>query len=99
MSTPAKMLAPGELCRLKRRAGRGRYALRNKVMVLLSFKAGLRACEIAGLDWMMVLDPSGRVGQSITIGARIAKNVRNEATARSVPGALLTSCSRPDYKF
>ena len=50
-------------------------------MVLLSFKAGLRACEIAGLEWPMVLDPSGRVGHSITIGAQIAKNGR----ARRLP--------------
>jgi integrase/recombinase XerD len=43
-------------------------------MVLLSFKAGLRACEIAGLEWSMVLDPSGRVGGSLVIAAGIAKN-------------------------
>jgi integrase/recombinase XerD len=74
MGTPAKVLAPGELRRLQRRARRGRYGSRNIVMVLLSFKAGLRACEIAGLDWSMVLDPSGRVGHSLTIGSGIAKN-------------------------
>ena len=81
MSTPAKVLAPGELRRLQRRAGRGRYALRNKVMVLLSFKAGLRACEIAGLDWTMVLDPSGRLSRSLLIASGIAKNGR----ARRLP--------------
>jgi hypothetical protein len=35
----------------------------NRAMILLSVKAGLRACEIAGLDWSMVLDaqaPSSR---------------------------------------
>jgi integrase/recombinase XerC len=81
MATPAKVLAPGELRRVQQRAGRGRYALRNAVMVLLSFKAGLRACEIAGLDWSMVLDPSGRVGSSIMVASGIAKNGR----ARRVP--------------
>jgi hypothetical protein len=30
-------------------------------MILLSVKAGLRACEIAGLGWSMVLDAQGRV--------------------------------------
>lgn len=74
MRTPAKVLAPRELCRLKNRAARGRFGLRNRVMVLLSFKAGLRACEIAGLEWSMVLDPSGRVGGSLVIAAGIAKN-------------------------
>ena len=81
MGTPAKVLAPGELCRFQKRAARGRYALRNKVMVLLSFKAGLRACEIAGLDWSMVLDPSGRVGTTMMIASGIAKNGR----ARRLP--------------
>lgn len=76
MGTPAKVLAPGELCRVRRRAARGRFALRNTVMVLLSFKAGLRACEIAGLDWTMVLDPSGRVSSCMIITGGIAKNGR-----------------------
>jgi len=73
---PAKVLAPGELRRLKRRASQGRFALRNRTMVMLSFKAGLRACEIAGLDWMMVLTPSGRVSPSLLIAGTINKNGR-----------------------
>jgi integrase/recombinase XerD len=81
MGTPAKVLAPRELCRVQKYAGCGRYSLRNNVMVLLSFKAGLRACEIAGLDWSMVLDPSGRVSWSLTVGSGIAKNGR----ARRLP--------------
>lgn len=76
MGTPAKVLAPGEVRRLQARAGRGRHALRNRVMVMLSFKAGLRACEIAGLDWSMVLTAGARVGPLINIGDEIAKNGR-----------------------
>jgi integrase len=34
---------------------------RNRVMVLLSAKAGLRACEIANLTWDMVIDANGRL--------------------------------------
>lgn len=48
-------------------------ALRNHVMVLLSLRAGLRACEIAGLDWTMVLDPTGRVAHALAVPDRIAK--------------------------
>jgi integrase/recombinase XerD len=81
MGTPAKVLAPGEVRRLRKRAACGRYASRNTVMVLLSFKAGLRACEIAGLDSTMVLDPSGRLGSSLMISSTIAKNGR----ARRLP--------------
>jgi len=81
MGTPAKVLAPGELRRVQKRAACGRFGLRNQVMVLLSFKAGLRACEIAGLNWTMVLDPSGRVAASLMISSTIAKNGK----ARRVP--------------
>jgi len=74
MSQPAKVLAPGHVRNLCRRAGRGRYAMRNQLIVLLSFKAGLRACEIAGLSWAMVLTPSGKIAASITVAGSIAKN-------------------------
>jgi integrase/recombinase XerD len=42
-----------------------RYPLRNRVIALLSLRAGLRAKEIAGLTWSMVTDSSGQVGNSI----------------------------------
>ena len=51
-----------------------RNATRNRVMVLLSFKAGMRAAEIAGLEWTMVLPPEGRLAKHISIADRIAKN-------------------------
>lgn len=76
MGTPAKVLTLGDVRRLQGRANRGRHALRNKVIVMLSFKAGLRACEIAGLDWTMVLAPGGRVAQWLMIADGIAKNGR-----------------------
>lgn len=76
MSQPAKVLAPRHVRELCRRAGRGRYALRNQLIVLLSFKAGLRACEIAGLTWSMVLTPGGRIAALITVAGSIAKNGR-----------------------
>jgi integrase len=39
-----------------------RHGLRNQVVFLLSTKAGLRAKEIAGLRWTMVVDATGQVG-------------------------------------
>jgi integrase len=42
-------------------------------MILLSVNAGLRACEIARLDWSMALDPRGRVADMISVRDAIAK--------------------------
>jgi integrase len=81
MTTPAKVLAAADVRRLQVLASRGRFPHRDTVMIMLSFKAGLRACEIAGLDWTMVLGADARVGQSLLIGNRISKNGR----ARRVP--------------
>ena len=50
----AKIISDAELRRLLGLIHRGRYAARDRVMVLLSVKAGLRACEIAGLTWAMI---------------------------------------------
>lgn len=56
------------------RAVRGRPdATRDRVLLLLSLRGGLRACEIAGLEWSMVSDPAGRVGSALTVPDRIAK--------------------------
>jgi len=65
---------------LKHTKGR-RYAARDPVIVLLSFKAGLRACEIAGLDWGMVLRPDATLAAQIHVAGTIAKN----GSARTVP--------------
>jgi integrase len=52
----AKVLAPPDLADLLALADCSRHSLRNRVVVLLSTKAGLRAGEIARLTWDMVLD-------------------------------------------
>ena len=45
----AKIITPGMLKRMMGYVRRSRYPRRNRVIVLLSAKAGLRACEIADL--------------------------------------------------
>ena len=77
MRPPAKVLAPADVRRLRARAKRGRHRLRNDAIILLSFNAGLRACEIAGLDWSMLLTARGRVGWTLHVGRGIAKNGRS----------------------
>jgi integrase len=52
---------------------RRRHPLRNRLIVLLSLKAGLRASEIARLTWDMLLTPSGEIGQVLEIRDSIAK--------------------------
>jgi integrase len=62
-------------------AERSRHPNRNRLVVLLSVKAGLRAAEIAKLTWAMVLDPSGQVGSTLNIRDQIAK----KRSGRSIP--------------
>src|SRR3954451_4274104 len=66
-------ITPGMLRRMLGSARRSRYPRRNRVIVLLAVKAGLRACEIAGLEWSMVLDGRGGVGWLLSVYDSIAK--------------------------
>ena len=46
---------------------------RDRVIILLSAKAGLRAAEIAKLEWPMVLDARGRIADMVAVDDAIAK--------------------------
>lgn len=50
-----------------------RYPVRNKIMFLLSFKAGLRAKEISSLTWSMVCDSEGAISDSINLPNQASK--------------------------
>lgn len=76
MTQPAKVLAPGDVRRLYAAARRGRHGTRNYLIVSLSYRAGLRACEVAGLQWSMVLQANGRIGTLLNVAGTIAKNGR-----------------------
>ena len=60
----AKILSEGDLQDLLAYAAATRNPLRNRVIVLLSAKAGLRAGEIANLTWDMVVDRTARSAES-----------------------------------
>ena len=78
---PAKILTDGDLRLVLRVVRHRRYPERNRVMILLSVKAGLRACEIAHLTWPMVTDAHGKVGTILELPARAAK----KGSGRRVP--------------
>lgn len=58
-----------------------RYPVRDRVVVLLSFKAGLRPVEIARLQRYMVLDATGVVDTVIHLENRICK----KGSGRTIP--------------
>jgi integrase len=69
----AKILSPCQIEDLLFFANTTRNPDRNRVIVLLSVKAGLRAAEISNLTWDMVLDPSGGVTSSLELRDNAAK--------------------------
>ena len=53
-----------------------RYPVRNRVIFLLSVRAGLRAKEIASLTWAMVTDAEGVLADAISLTDAAAKGKR-----------------------
>lgn len=69
----AKILQEKSISALVRSTHKSRYPERDKVIALLSIKAGLRASEISKLTWPMVLTPAGEVSDIIELHDRAAK--------------------------
>ena len=78
---PAKVLGGKEIAWALSAGQRRRHPRRSKVIILLSVKAGLRACEISRLTWAMVSDAQGRVGTIIELPAKAAK----KGSGRRIP--------------
>src|SRR5260370_2684765 len=53
--------------------GSRRYPLRDRLMFLLSIKAGMRAKEIASVTWGMVTDAEGEIADVIALENRASK--------------------------
>ena len=70
----AKILSLGDVNDLLAFASCTRHPLRNRVIVLLAVKAGLRAGEIANLTWDMLVGPTGAIGSVIELRDTAAKN-------------------------
>lgn len=71
-----------ELQRLLNHVSHSRHPERDRVMVLLSFKAGLRAKEIAQLTWSMVTDTTGGLADAISLHNKASKG---RAGGRTIP--------------
>ncbi len=80
----AKMLTPEEIAAVLRHvAAQSRYPERDRVLVLLSVRAGLRASEIAGLSWDHVLTADGSaVAAEIDLPRQVTKGAKR---ARLIP--------------
>jgi integrase len=69
----AKIVARMMQRRMLQCAERSAFPGRNRAIILLSVKAGLRAGEIARLDWSMALDARGKIADGLTVRDAIAK--------------------------
>ena len=81
----AKILAAVQIDNLLIFAETTRYPLRDRVIVLLSVKAGLRAAEIANLTWDSGINWSAH---------RKASGVRIAGAIRTVPYPGWNACSK-----
>src|SRR5260221_11842387 len=77
-----KLMEPSQVRSALRRVSReSRYPARDRAILLLSLKAGLRAGEIANLTWPMLLDADGRVGDWLELHNIAAK----KSSGRMIP--------------
>src|SRR5947209_5269294 len=77
----AKILSHDQIDELLLFASCTRQPSRNRLIVLLSVKAGLRAAEIANLNWDMVVEPSGNISNVIELRDCVAK----KKSGRTIP--------------
>lgn len=73
LARQAKILSKAQIEAVLNYLKATRYPKRNRVIFLLSVKAGLRAKEIALLTWEMITDADGTVGKAIHLQDRASK--------------------------
>jgi integrase/recombinase XerD len=69
----AKILTPKQEMAVLNHLASTRYPERDRVMFLLSVKAGMRAIEISGLTWSMATDAEGNVADTISLENKASK--------------------------
>src|SRR5438874_9782913 len=78
----AKIVSPAQEKAILGYVATTRYPARDRVMFLLSMKAGLRAKEIASLTWAMVTDAQGQVAEVMHVPNRASKG---KTGGRTIP--------------
>lgn len=99
----AKTLTKVQIDTLLLHIGNGRNGTRNRVVALLSVRAGLRAKEIAHLTWSMVLNSDGTLSDEIALQDCAAKGSsgRTVPIAKDLKSAITAwrnECSAVDHK-
>jgi integrase len=84
MGKQAKIVSEHQLRALLAWLATRKHADRNRLIVLLSFKAGLRAKEIALLKWLMVMKADGQIGDHIHLTNEASKGKKADASSRSI---------------
>jgi integrase/recombinase XerD len=77
----AKTLTKGQVDAVLGYLAKTRHPARNRLILLLSAKAGLRAKEIAGLTWWMTNDSQGQIGRTIFLQDSASKG----KSGRTIP--------------
>jgi integrase/recombinase XerC len=78
----AKIVTPRQETAILQALQQTRYSTRDRVMFLLSMKAGLRAKEIASLTWAMVTDAEAQVSEVMALEDRASKG---KGGGRTIP--------------
>jgi len=78
----AKVLTDTQVRRVLAEVSQLRYPERDRVIILLSVRAGLRAKEIAMATWAMVTDAEGKVGDALHLSNGASKGKKG---GRTVP--------------
>jgi len=76
----AKILTKGQVEAALAYIEKTRHPLRNRVIFLLSIKAGLRAKEIASLTWAMITEADGKIGRAIHLPDSASKGQSGRIT-------------------
>ena len=78
----AKMVSPTQERAILGSLATTRYPSRDRVMFLLSLKAGLRATDLASLTWAMVPDAHGQIAEAMPVANRASTGTTG---GRTVP--------------